>query len=93
MVNIIDELYSVILDRIAKRPQNSYTASLVEKGKGYVARKVGEEAIETIVASLTESRERLISEIADLIYHLFVLMALNNITPDDIYKELLRRMK
>ncbi len=93
MVNIIDELYSVILDRIAKRPQNSYTASLVEKGKEYVARKVGEEAIETIVASLTESRERLISEIADLIYHLFVLMALNNITPDDIYKELLRRMK
>jgi len=93
MASVIDELYSVILDRIARRPPNSYTVSLIEKGREYIARKVGEEAIETIIASLTESRDRFVSEVADLIYHLLVLMAINNVSPDDIYRELRRRMK
>ncbi|MEM0370959.1 MAG: phosphoribosyl-ATP diphosphatase, partial [Ignisphaera sp.] len=76
-----------------KKPTNSYTVQLVSKGIEYVARKFGEESIEVIVAALTESRERFISEVADLLYHLLVLMVLKNITPEDIAKELLRRRK
>ncbi|MEM0067883.1 MAG: phosphoribosyl-ATP diphosphatase [Saccharolobus sp.] len=93
MSNIIDELYRVILNRIEKKPDGSYTVEIINKGKGYVARKVGEEAVEVIVASLSEGRERFISETADLIYHLLVLMALEGVTPNDIYKELERRRK
>ncbi|ARM76291.1 phosphoribosyl-ATP diphosphatase [Acidianus manzaensis] len=90
---ILDKLYNIILDRLRSMPENSYTAELAKKGKGYIARKVGEEAVEAIVASLDEGRERFISEAADLIYHLWVLMAVENVSPDDLYKELKRRMK
>ncbi len=93
MSEVLDELYNVVLDRIKRRPQGSYTAEIVSKGKGYVARKVGEEAVETIVASLDEGRERFISESADLIYHLWVLMAMEGVTPKELYEELRRRMK
>lgn len=90
---IIDEVYQVILNRIREKPQGSYTVELVDKGKGYIARKVGEEAVEVIVASLYEGKERTISEISDLLYHLLVLMAIIGITPKDIYDELRRRRK
>lgn len=90
---ILEKLYEIILDRLKTMPAGSYTVELATKGKGYVARKVGEEAVETIVASLDEGRERFISEVADLIYHLWVLMAIENVTPNDVYKELERRMK
>ncbi|MCI2414395.1 MAG: phosphoribosyl-ATP diphosphatase [Candidatus Aramenus sp.] len=93
MTEVLDELYSVIVDRIKSKPHGSYTAEIVSKGKGYVARKVGEEAVETIVASLSEGKERFISESADLIYHLWVLMAIEGVTPEELYEELRRRMK
>ncbi|MEM0006366.1 MAG: phosphoribosyl-ATP diphosphatase [Ignisphaera sp.] len=93
MCSVLEELYSIILDRIGNRVSGSYTVQLVERGMEYIARKVGEEAIEVIIASLIESRERIISEVADLIYHLMVLMAVNNITLDDVCKELERRRK
>ncbi|WP_338600541.1 phosphoribosyl-ATP diphosphatase [Sulfolobus tengchongensis] len=90
---IIDDLYKIIIDRIDKKPAGSYTVEIVNKGKAYVARKVGEESVEVIVASLSEGRERFISEVADLLYHLLVLMAIEGVTPEDIYKELERRRK
>jgi phosphoribosyl-ATP pyrophosphohydrolase len=93
MSEILQDLYNIILDRINKMPKGSYTAEIVSKGKGYVARKVGEEAVETIVASLNEGRERFVCESADLVYHLWVLMALEGVKPDDLYQELKRRMK
>lgn len=93
MCSVLEELYSIILDRIGNRVSGSYTVQLVKRGREYIARKVGEEAIEVIIASLIESRERIISEVADLIYHLMVLMAVNNITLDDVCKELERRRK
>lgn len=91
--SILNELYSIIMDRIEKMPPNSYTAQLVSRGLEYIARKFGEEAVEVIVASIAESKDRLISEIADLIYHLLVLMAIRGITIDDIVKELNRRRR
>jgi len=90
---VINELYNVILDRIEKKPPNSYTAELASKGIPFVARKFGEEALEVIVAALTESRERFVNEVADMMYHLLVLMALKNVTPSDIASELKRRRR
>ncbi len=93
MSEVLDKLYEIILERLEKMPENSYTAELARKGKGYIARKVGEEAVETIVASLYEGRDRFISETADLMYHLWVLMAVEGVKPEEIYDELKRRMK
>ena len=61
-------------ERALQRPEGSYTTKLLEEGTAAVARKVGEEAIEVVTASLAESDERLVSESADLIYHLYVLL-------------------
>ncbi|MCY0874235.1 phosphoribosyl-ATP diphosphatase [Acidianus infernus] len=93
MSEVLDKLYEIILQRLEKMPENSYTAELAKKGKGYIARKVGEEAVETIVASLYEGRDRFISEAADLMYHLWVLMAVEGVKPEELYSELRRRMK
>ncbi|EZQ11031.1 MULTISPECIES: phosphoribosyl-ATP diphosphatase [Acidianus] len=93
MSDVLDRLYEIIIDRVNKKPQGSYTVELLDKGKEYIARKVGEEAVETIVASLSEGRERFISESADLIYHLWVLMSVEGVRPEELYEELRRRMK
>lgn len=93
MEEILRELYKVILDRIEKKPQGSYTVELINKGLPFVARKFGEEAIEVIVSAIAEPRERFVSEVADMFYHLLVLMALRNVSPDDIVYELKRRKR
>ncbi|QKQ99538.1 phosphoribosyl-ATP diphosphatase [Metallosphaera tengchongensis] len=93
MSEVLGDLYSVIQKRLKEMPEQSYTASLVRKGKHYVARKVGEEAVEVVTASLAEGRERVISESADLLYHLLVLLALDGISLDEVYAELRRRMR
>ncbi|AHC51796.1 phosphoribosyl-ATP pyrophosphatase [Sulfolobus acidocaldarius SUSAZ] len=91
--DVIDKLYSIILDRMKTMKEGSYTVELIKRGKHYVAQKVGEESTEAIIASLVESQQRFVEEVSDLIYHLLVLMALENVTPQDVYKELERRMK
>ncbi len=91
--NEIDRLFATIKLRLRDMPEGSYTAELSRKGLGYVSRKVGEEAVETVVASLYESNERLVSESCDLIYHLLVLLAVKGVELDDIYEELRRRKK
>ena len=93
METVLNELYNIILDRIKKMPEGSYTAQLVSRGLGYIAQKFGEEAVEVIVAALSEDRGRFIEEVADLIYHLLVLMAIKNVSPNDIVLELRRRRK
>jgi len=69
------ELWRTIAERAAERPEGSYTTELLAAGVGACARKVGEEAVEVTVAALDESDERLVEEAADLIYHLYVLLA------------------
>jgi len=64
-----------VSERAAERPSGSYTAELLEAGTGACARKVGEEAVELAVAALDEGDERVIEEAADLVYHLYVLLA------------------
>lgn len=79
MNNTVNELYQTIMSRKQNPPPDSYTAKLFAAGDVEIAKKVGEEAIEVIVASYKESDERLASESADLIYHLLVLLAARNV--------------
>jgi phosphoribosyl-ATP pyrophosphohydrolase/phosphoribosyl-AMP cyclohydrolase len=68
-------LWRTVAQRAAERPAGSYTTELLEAGVGACARKVGEEAVEVSVAALDESDERVVEEAADLVFHLYVLLA------------------
>jgi phosphoribosyl-AMP cyclohydrolase / phosphoribosyl-ATP pyrophosphohydrolase len=68
-------LWRAVSERALERPDGSYTASLLDAGVGVCARKVGEEAVELAVAALDEPDERVVEEAADLVYHLYVLLA------------------
>jgi phosphoribosyl-ATP pyrophosphohydrolase/phosphoribosyl-AMP cyclohydrolase len=72
-------LWRTISERAAQRPPGSYTTELLDAGIGACARKVGEEAVEMSVAALDESAERVVEEAADLVYHLYVLLAARGI--------------
>jgi phosphoribosyl-ATP pyrophosphohydrolase len=89
----LNELYRTIQARKTDPPSNSYTAKLFAAGDVEIAKKVGEEAIEVIVASYKESDARLASECADLIYHVLVLLAERNVEWDAVEQELARRKK
>ncbi len=87
----IDELFRVIASRRGGDPDKSYTAKLFAKGRGKIAQKLGEEAVETVVAALAEGPEAVVSESADLIYHLLVLWAECGVAPEQVWRELGRR--
>jgi phosphoribosyl-AMP cyclohydrolase / phosphoribosyl-ATP pyrophosphohydrolase len=90
--DILSQLESVILQRKASMPEKSYTASLLKSGLVTITQKVGEEAVEAIIAALAQTPDRLREESADLLYHLLVLLAAKNITLDDVLTELKKRM-
>lgn len=90
--DILSQLESVILQRKASMPEKSYTASLLKSGLGTITQKVGEEAVEAIVAALAQSPARLREESADLLYHLLVLLVAKNIALDEVLSELKKRM-
>jgi len=90
MSDVLDELTAVILDRKASPTPGSYTAKLLSGGDE-VLKKVGEEAMEVILAGKGQSDERLVEESADLLYHLLVLLASRDLTLDDVRAELRRR--
>ncbi|MDP3047305.1 MAG: phosphoribosyl-ATP diphosphatase [Chloroflexota bacterium] len=89
----IDRLYATILDRRDHPREGSYTAQLFRQGNDEMAKKVGEEAVEVVLAAASQGRERLVSESADLVYHLLVLLAAYDLAPADLYAELQKRMK
>jgi len=86
-------LYDVIAKRKIELPENSYTTSLFKSGENRIIQKVGEEAIETVIAAKNNDREELINEVSDLLYHLTVLLVEKEITIDDITKNLRNRHK
>ena len=88
---IINELYDVIVDRSINPKEGSYTNYLFEKGLDKILKKVGEEAAEVIIASKNKAKDEIIYEIADLFYHILVLMVERGIKPDDILHELEKR--
>ena len=89
--HILDAVHRVILDRKANPSDNSYTASLMAKGIDKILKKVGEEATEVVIAGKGGTREEVISETADLLYHLLVLLGYRDISPTEVYDELGRR--
>ena len=84
-------LWRTISDRAQKRPAGSYTTKLLDEGVPAVARKVGEEAVEVTVSALDESDERVVEEAADLVYHLYVLLAARGLDVAAVDDELARR--
>lgn len=89
----LNELYSTILDRKENPSEGSYTSSLFTKGLPRIAQKVGEEGTEVVVAALAQENARLVEEIADLAYHVLVLMVAKGIKPEDVAAELAKRKK
>jgi phosphoribosyl-ATP pyrophosphohydrolase/phosphoribosyl-AMP cyclohydrolase len=89
--SVLDHLEGVIRDRRANPRPGSYTCQLFDDGQPRILKKVGEEAVETIVAAQCEGDERLISELADLTYHALVLLASRDLAWADVEKELARR--
>ncbi len=87
----VDGLYELIAGRKAEPKEGSYTSYLFEKGIDKILKKVGEECTEVVVAGKGGDREETVFEIADLAYHVLVLMAEYGITPDDVRAQLASR--
>ena len=88
---VLQELYEVVKGRKDEPKSGSYTCYLFEKGMDKIAKKVGEEAVEVVIAAKNEDKEESVYEIADLLYHLTVLMVEKGITWQDIEDELTDR--
>jgi len=90
---VLYELYSVIKDRQRHPVEGSYTNYLFMHGQDKILKKVGEEAVETILASKNDSAEEILYEMGDLWYHCLVLLAFHGIKPEDLFEELMKRRK
>jgi phosphoribosyl-ATP pyrophosphohydrolase/phosphoribosyl-AMP cyclohydrolase len=86
-------LWRTISERAQDRPEGSYTAKLLNEGVGASAQKVGEEAVELVRAALAESDERVVEEAADLVYHLYVLLAARGLDIAAVEDELAKRVR
>ena len=91
--HVLTRLGHIIQDRARARPAGSYTAQLLEGGIGKISQKVGEEAVEVVVAANSEDDGRLVSEAADLLYHLLVLLEARGVPLDAVWQELETRKK
>lgn len=87
----LDRLFEVIAARKGADAGSSYTAKLLAKGVPACAQKLGEEAVETVIAAVSGDGGSVVSESADLLYHWLVLMAASDTDPADVYAELERR--
>lgn len=92
-LSILNNVYTIILDRKEHYDERSYVCKLLNhrKGMNKILEKVGEEAIETILAVKNEDRKEIIAESSDLIFHLLILLAANDIPLDEIAAELRAR--
>ena len=88
---VLKRLYQVVLDRKANPQEGSYTCYLFDKGVDKILKKVGEECAETIIAAKNGVAEDTVNECSDLLYHLMVLLAAQNIPLDAVLSELDRR--
>ncbi|QNQ10037.1 phosphoribosyl-ATP diphosphatase [Sphingomonas alpina] len=89
--DFLTSLETVIRDRRGADPSTSYTASLFAKGRAKIAQKLGEEAVETVIAALDGDAKALTGEAADLVFHLLVLLADAGLSLDDVRAEMMRR--
>ena len=90
---IVRELADVIAERHATMPEGSYVASLLQQGVDRVAKKVGEEAAETIIAAKNGAHDEIVWEVADLWFHSLVLLEATGVPVEDVFQELARRRR
>ncbi len=88
---ILDQLYAVVDSRRDADPEESYTARLMQRGLPKVAQKLGEEAVETLIEGVLGRKGKLAAESADLLYHLTVLWAMADLTPEEVWEALAER--
>ena len=91
MTNILKSLEKTIVERRTADPGTSYVASLRAKGRAKMAEKLGEEAVEAVIAAVQDDRTAMTGEAADLLFHLMVLLADMDLSLDDVIAELARR--
>jgi phosphoribosyl-ATP pyrophosphohydrolase/phosphoribosyl-AMP cyclohydrolase len=91
--HLLERLRHTIAARAAERPEGSYTVTLLDEGPVKASQKVGEEAVEVVVAANAETPERLAAESADLFYHLLVLLESKGVALDAVWHELERRAR
>jgi phosphoribosyl-ATP pyrophosphohydrolase len=91
MSDIFNTLFALLQDRKANPKPGSYTNSLLDAGEDEIVKKIGEEAVEVILAAKGQGNQRIIEETADLLYHTFVLLASRDLTLDDVRAELEKR--
>ena len=87
----LGQLEQVIAERRTASPETSYTASLLASGRQRIAQKVGEEGVELALAGVGDDRSRDLSEAADLLYHVLVLLAVREVSLKEVVQELERR--
>ena len=92
-LEFILELEALIQDRKKNLPDGSYTTKLFNSGENRIIQKVGEEAVETVIAAKNNDKEEVINEVSDLMYHLLVMLTEKGITLSDIVKNLEKRHK
>ena len=90
---IIEELAAVIAERHATMPEGSYVAGLLNAGVDRIARKVGEESAETIIAAKNGSHDEIVWEVADLWFHSLILLESTGVPVEDVFQELARRRR
>ena len=91
--DIIDTLFSIIEERKKTKKKGSYTSFLFNKGMNKIAQKVSEETAETVIEAIQGKKKLVVQESCDLLYHLMVMWAKLGINPNEIWKELDKRMK
>lgn len=91
MRETLHQLEQTIRQRRSADPSTSYVAKLTAQGRGKIAQKVGEEAVETVIAAMADDRAGVVGESADLLFHLLLLLADLDISLDDVCDELERR--
>jgi phosphoribosyl-ATP pyrophosphohydrolase len=87
----LDRLFATIAARKNADPGSSYTAKLLAGGKAVCAKKLGEEAVETAIAAVSQDSKAVVQESADLLYHLAVLWAACGVRPEEVYAVLAQR--
>lgn len=89
--DIVDELFGVIEERKEGDPEASYVARTVARGREHVAKKVGEEGVEVALAGALGDRKGIVSESADLLFHLLILWSDAGVAPAEVFDELSKR--
>ena len=87
----LSDLERIVAERASVTDGSSYTASLVAKGQTRAAKKLGEEAVETVIAAVEGNRAEVVTESADLLYHLLVVLKIADVPLNEVFAELQRR--